>query len=213
MGPDAKNLVFWILSFKSTFLFSSFTFIKRIFSSSLSAIRVVSSVYLRLLNFSQQSWFQLVLHPVQHFSWCTLHRSEISRVTTYTALMYSFPHMEPTCHSMSSSNSYILIYIHIFQEAGQVVWYFHLFKNFTQFVVIYTVKGFGIVNKPKLMFFWNSLTVLMIQQMLAIWSLFPLPYLNPAWTSQSSWFTYCWSLVWRILSISLLVCERSTIVR
>ena len=38
----------------------------------------------------------------------------------------------------------------------------------------------------------------MIQQMLAIWSLVPLPFLNPAWTCGSSWFTYCWSLVWKI---------------
>ena len=41
------------------------------------------------------------------------------------------------------------------------------------------------------MFFWNSLAFLMIQQMLAIWSLVPLPFLNPAWTSGSSQFTYC----------------------
>ena len=47
----------------------------------------------------------------------------------------------------------------------------------------------------------------MIQQMLAIWSLVPLPFLKPAWTSGSSWFTYCCSLAWRILSITLLACE------
>ena len=35
------------------------------------------------------------------------------------------------------------------QEAGQVVWYSYLFKNFPQFVVIYTIKGFGIVNKAE----------------------------------------------------------------
>ena len=52
MGPDAMILVFWMLAFKPTFSFSSFTFIKRLFSSSsLSAIRVVSSAYLRLLIF------------------------------------------------------------------------------------------------------------------------------------------------------------------
>ena len=52
MGPDAMILVFWILSFKPTSSFSSFTFIKRLFSSSsLSAIRVVSSAYLKLLIF------------------------------------------------------------------------------------------------------------------------------------------------------------------
>ena len=49
MGPDAMILVFWMLSFKPTFSLSSFTFIKRLFSScSLSAIRVVSSAYLWL---------------------------------------------------------------------------------------------------------------------------------------------------------------------
>ena len=43
--------------------------------------------------------------------------------------------------------------------------------------------------------------------MLAIWSLVPLPFLKPAWTSGSSQFTYCWSLAWRILSITLLAYE------
>ena len=52
MGPDAMILVFWLLSFKPTFSFCSFIFIKRLFSfSSLSAIRVVSSAYLRRLIF------------------------------------------------------------------------------------------------------------------------------------------------------------------
>ena len=52
MGLDAMILVFWMLSFKPTFSLSSFTFIKRLFSSSsFSAIRVVASVYLRLLIF------------------------------------------------------------------------------------------------------------------------------------------------------------------
>ena len=52
MGPDTMILVFWMLSFKPAFSLSSFTFIKRLFSSSLlSALRVVSSVHLRLLIF------------------------------------------------------------------------------------------------------------------------------------------------------------------
>ena len=50
MGPDAMIFIFWMLSFKPTFSLSFYTFIKRLFSpSSLSAIRVVSSAYLRLL--------------------------------------------------------------------------------------------------------------------------------------------------------------------
>ena len=76
MGLDAMFLVFWILSFKPTFFLSFLTFIKRLFISSLlSAIRVVSSAYWGYWYFSWQSWFQLVLHPAQHFSWCTLHIS------------------------------------------------------------------------------------------------------------------------------------------
>ena len=59
--------------------------------------------------------------------------------------------------------------------------------------------------------FSNSLALLMIQWMLAIWSLIPLPFLKPACTSGSSWFTYCWSLAWRTLSITLLACEMSAI--
>ena len=57
------------------------------------------------------------------------------------------------------------------------------------------------------MFFWNSIAFSVMQRMLAIWSLVPLPFLKPAWTSGNSWFTYCWSLAWRILSIILLACE------
>ena len=51
---------------------------------------------------------------------------------------------------MSSSNYCFLTCIQISQEAGQVVWYSHLFQNVPQFVVIHTVKGFGIVNKAEI---------------------------------------------------------------
>ena len=50
---------------------------------------------------------------------------------------------------MSSSNCCFLTWIQISQEAGLVVWYSHLFQNFPQFIVIHTVKGFGIVNKAE----------------------------------------------------------------
>ena len=62
------------------------------------------------------------------------------------------------------------------------------------------------------MSFWNSLAFTMIQWMLAIWSLVCLPFLNPAYISGSSQFTYCKSLAWRILSIPLLAYEMSTTV-
>ena len=63
--------------------------------------------------------------------------------------MYSFPDLEPVCCSMSSSNRCFLTCIQISQEANQVVWYYHLFKNFPQFVAVHTVKDVGIVNKAE----------------------------------------------------------------
>ena len=68
MGPDAMILVFWMLSFKPDFSLLSFTFIKRLFSSSLlSAIRVCHLHIWGYLYFFQQYWFQLVLHPAWLF--------------------------------------------------------------------------------------------------------------------------------------------------
>ena len=51
---------------------------------------------------------------------------------------------------MSSSNCCFLTCIQISQEADEVVWYSHLLKDFPQFIVIHTVKGFGIVNKAEI---------------------------------------------------------------
>ena len=63
------------------------------------------------------------------------------------------------------------------------------------------------------MFFWNCLAFLMSQQMLAICSLVPLLFLNPASTPGSSQFIYGWSLTWTILRITLLACKTSAIMR
>ena len=63
--------------------------------------------------------------------------------------MYSFPNFETVHCSMCGSICYISNSIQIFQEAGKVVWYSHLLKNFPQLVVIHTVKGFGVVNKAE----------------------------------------------------------------
>ena len=61
-------------------------------------------------------------------------------------MTYSFSYLEPVHCSMSSFN--FLTCIQISQEAGQVVWYSHLFQNFPQFAVIY--KGFGAINKAEI---------------------------------------------------------------
>ena len=71
--------------------------------------------------------------------------------------MYSFPDLETVRHSMSSSNCCFLTCIQIPQEAGKVIWYSHLLKNFPQFIVICTVKGFGIVNKAEVDVFSGTL--------------------------------------------------------
>ena len=63
--------------------------------------------------------------------------------------MYSFPNLEPVHCSVPGSNCWFLTCIQISQEAGQVVWYPYLLKNFPQFVVIHTVKGLSIVNKAE----------------------------------------------------------------
>ena len=147
---DAMILFFWVLSFKPTFWLLSFTFIKRLFSSfSLSAIRMVSSAYLRLLIFLLAVLIPAVLHPALYFAWCTLQISLISRVTIYSPT-YSFPDLEPVHCSTSHSNCCFLTCIQISQESGKVVWCSHLFKNFPEFVVIYIVKCFGMINKAEI---------------------------------------------------------------
>ena len=126
--------------------------------------------------------------------------------------MNSFSYLEPDCCSVFSSNSCFLTCIQISQEAGQMVCYFHLFQLFPQFIVIHTVKGFGIVNKAERCFSGNLLLFLWPSGCWQFELWFPLPFLNPAWTSGSSRFTYCWSLAWRISSITLLACEMSATV-
>ena len=99
-----------------------------------------------------------MLHRAQHFSWCTLHISYISRVTIYsfdilyTAYIHqytAFSNLEPVCCSMSNSNCCLVTCIQISQEAGKLVCYSHCLKNFPHFVVVDTVKGFGIVSKAE----------------------------------------------------------------
>ena len=124
-----------MLSFKPTFSLSTFTFIKRLFSSSLSAIRVVSSACLRWLIF-----LPAILIPacassspvfLMMYSACKLNKQGdniqpwCSLFLIWTSLLFhvQFLLLLPDLHKIS-------------QEAGQVVWYSYLLKNFPQFVVI-----------------------------------------------------------------------------
>ena len=75
MGLDAMILVLWMLSFKPAFLLSSFTFLKRLFSSSLLSIKGLCHLHIwSYWYFSWKSWFQLVLHPAQHFGYIVLYQ-------------------------------------------------------------------------------------------------------------------------------------------
>ena len=113
---------------------------------------------------------------------------------------------------MSSSNYCFLTCIQNSQEAVLVVCYSHLFKNLPQFFVIHTVKCCGTVSKTEIdvllelsCFFDNPVD---IGNLISGSSAF----YKSTWTSGSSRFKYCWSPAWRILSITFLVCEMSTIV-
>ena len=91
-----------------------------------------------------------------------------------------------------------------------MIWYSHLFQNFPQFIVIHTVKGFGIVNKAEIDVFLELFCFFDdpadIGNLIAGFSAFSKTSLN-IWK-----FMYCLSLAWRILSITLLACEMSAIV-
>ena len=121
--------------------------------------------------------------------------------------MNSFSYLEPVCCSMSSSNCCFLTCIQVSQEAGHVVLYSHLLKNFPQVIVIHTVKGFGIVNKAEIDIFLEFSCLFDepadVGNLISGSSAFSKTSLN-IWKFMVH---VCWSLAWRILSITLLVCE------
>ena len=113
--------------------------------------------------------------------------------------MCSFPNLEPVCCSMSGSNCCFLTCIQISQEAGQVIWYSHLFQNFPQFVVIHTIKGFGIINKAE------------VDVFLVFSCFFNDPTDVGNLTSGSSAFSKSCLNIWKFMD--LLACEMSTTVQ
>ena len=139
MGPNAMILVFWLLNLKSAFSLSSFTFIKRLFSSpSPSAIRVVSYAYLRLSIF-----LLAILIPACASLNLTFHMMYSAyKLNKHSDNIQPWHNPFPTgispC-SMSGSNYCFLSCTQISQEAGKLVWYSHIFKNFPKLVVIHTV--------------------------------------------------------------------------
>ena len=140
------------------------------------------------------------------------------------ALTYFFPYLEPVCCSMSSSNFCFLTCIQISQEAGEVVWCSHLFQNFPQFVVIYTVKSFGVVKKAKVDYFLElscfvndsaevgkliSGSSAFPKSRLIIWKFMVHILLKPALENFEHYFTSMWdecncAAVWAFFGIAFL---------
>ena len=125
---------------------------------------------------------------------------------------------------MSSSNCCFLTCIQISQEAGQVVWYSHLFQNFPQFIVIHIVKGFGIVNKTEVdvflelfCFFHDQMNVgnlisgspAFSKFSLNIWKFLVHVLLKPGLENFEHYFTSAWdecnyAVVWAFFGIAFL---------
>ena len=125
---------------------------------------------------------------------------------------------------MSSSNCCFLTCIQISQEADQVAWYSHLLKNFPQFIVIHTVKVFGIVNKVEIdvflefsCFFHEPTDVGILisgcsafsKSSLNIWKLMVHVVLKPGLENFEHYFTSAWddcncAVVWAFFGIAFL---------
>ena len=125
---------------------------------------------------------------------------------------------------MSGSNCCFLTCIQISQETGQVVWYSHLFKNFPQFVVIHTVKCFGIVNKAEVdvflelpCFLYDPMNVgnlisgssAFSKSSLNIWKFAVQVHLKPGLENFEHYFTNMWDeckcgVVWAFFGIAFL---------
>ena len=122
--------------------------------------------------------------------------------------MYSFPALEPVCCSMSGSNCCFLTCIQVSQEASEMTSFSHLFKNFP--VCCDPHKGFGIVNKAEVYVFLELSCFFYDPKDVG-----KLIFDSSAFSKSNVYFwkfMYCWSLTWRILSITLLVCELNAIV-
>ena len=169
---------------KQAFSLSSFSLIKRLFSS--SSISAVKSGII-CMSEADISFNDLIspcdsLSPAFHmYSAYKLNKqgNNMNSLNAFPSQVWTWPILTVPCLTVHCWPVYM------FLRAGKVVWYSHLLKNFPQFVVIHT-KALASSVREKYMFSWNSLAFSMIQQMLAIWSLVPLPFLNTACTPGNS---------------------------
>ena len=179
----------WVLS--QLFSLSSFTFIKRLFSfSSLSAIEVVSSTFLRLLIFPLAIWIPVCAssNPAFHLMYSAYKlNKQGDNIQPWHTPFPIWNQSVVLCPvlTVASWPSYRFL-------RRQVRWsgipislrIFHIW-------LWSIVNGFGIVNKAEVDVFLELSCVFDDPTDAGIWSLVPLPFLNPAWISGSSWFRYC----------------------
>ena len=151
--------------------------------------RVVSSAYLRLLIFLLSIW--ILACDSSSLAFCMIYSTyklnkQVDSIYPWYTPFPILNHSVVPCPVLTFASwpAY-----RSSQEAGKVVWYSHLFKNFPQLVVIHTVKGFSIVSEAEVDIFLKSLCIL--YDPVNVGSLIPLPFLNPTCISGSSWYTYC----------------------
>ena len=225
MGPDVMTLVFWMLSFKPTFSLSSFTFIKRLFSSSsLSAIRIVSSAYLRLLIF-----LPAILTPA-----CASSSPAFLMMHSACKLNRQGDNIQPWCIPFPIWNQSVVLcpgltvaswpaYRFLMRKIGWsgISISFSIFYNI---FVIHTVRGFGIVNKAEidifleLSCFFNNLAVVdnsisgsfaFSRTSLNIWKFMVHVLLKPGLENFEHYFASMWDecncmVVWVFFGIAFL---------
>ena len=199
-----------MLRFKPVFSLFSFIFIKRLISSSsLSAIRVVSSAYLKLLMFL----------PAILISACASSSQAFHMMYSAYKLNKQGDSTQPWCTPFAIWNQSVVPCPVLtvaswpaFRFLRKQVWYSDLLKNFPQFVVIYTVKGFDVINNKAdvflefSLFFYDQTDVINLISGSSAFS-------KSSLTSGSSRFMDCWRRAWRIFSTTWLACEMSPIVQ
>ena len=151
MGTGAMILVFWMLSFKPAFSLSSFTFIRRLFSSSsLSAIRMVSSAYLRLLIFllailSPACASSSLVLPIIYSAYKLNKQDDNIPPWRSPFPVWNQPVVPCPVLTVASWPTYRFLRRQVRWSGISVS--LRILRS--QFVVIYTVKSFGVVNKAE----------------------------------------------------------------
>ena len=204
VGSDAMIFVFWMLSFKPVFSLSSFLFVKRLFSSSsLSAIKVVSSVYLRLLTFllailipacalsrlafcMMYSGYNLNKQADNIQAWCTPFPILNQSIVPCPVLTVAFC---PACRFLRRQVRWSDIPISL--RICHSLWWSTQSKALAESIKQHRFLFFEIALL--------SMIQLYVGNLISGSSAFSKPSL---YISGSSQFSYCWSLTWRIWSIS-----------